>query len=115
VEELRFPSVATLPQHRSDCLSNAQWLRERWERMGADAKVVDVLGGGLPVVIADWEVAPAGPHLTIYGHYDVQPMDPIDEWVTAPFEPSQRDGALYARGRARVGDVRRPDKRRNWL
>ena len=100
VEELRFPSVATLPEHRSDCLANAQWLRERCERMGANARVVDVLEGGLPVVIADWEVAPGEPHLTIYGHYDVQPVDPIDEWVTAPFEPSQRDGALYARGSA---------------
>jgi acetylornithine deacetylase/succinyl-diaminopimelate desuccinylase-like protein len=100
VEELRIPSVSTLPEHRSDCLRNAQWLRERCERMGADARVVDVLDRGLPLVIADWDVAPDGRHLTIYGHYDVQPVDPIDEWITAPFEPSQRGGALYARGAA---------------
>jgi acetylornithine deacetylase/succinyl-diaminopimelate desuccinylase-like protein len=100
IEELRIPSVSTLPEHRSDCLRNAHWLREYCERMGADAAVVDVLDGGLPVVIADWEVAPDRPHLTIYGHYDVQPVDPIDEWITPPFEPDQRDGELYARGAA---------------
>jgi acetylornithine deacetylase/succinyl-diaminopimelate desuccinylase-like protein len=68
--------------------------------MGADARVVDVLDRGLPVVIADWDVAPDSSHVTIYGHYDVQPVDPIAEWISAPFEPSQRDGGLYARGAA---------------
>ena len=100
VAELRMPSISTLPEHRPACLGNAHWLRERCEAMGAHARVVDVLDGGLPVVIADWVLAPDRPHLTIYGHYDVQPVDPVDEWITPPFEPAQRDGALYARGAA---------------
>jgi acetylornithine deacetylase/succinyl-diaminopimelate desuccinylase-like protein len=55
---------------------------------------------GLPVVVADWNGRPGQPHLTIYGHYDVQPPDPMDEWKSAPFEPEIRDGKLFARGAA---------------
>jgi acetylornithine deacetylase/succinyl-diaminopimelate desuccinylase-like protein len=99
-EQLRIPSVSTAPEHREDCLRNAEWLRERFERLGMKAEVVDVMEGGLPVVIADWNGRPGQPHLTIYGHYDVQPPDPLDEWQSPPFEPEVRDGLLFARGAA---------------
>ena len=100
IEELSIPSISTDPQHRGDCLRNARWLRDRFEAMGMKARMVDVLEGGLPVVVADWQGHPGKPHLTIYGHYDVQPVDPIDEWKSPPFEPAVRDGELWARGAA---------------
>jgi acetylornithine deacetylase/succinyl-diaminopimelate desuccinylase-like protein len=100
VEELRIPSVSTSPEHRDDCLRNARWLNDRFERLGMKSEIVDVLDGGLPVVIAEWNGRPGKPHLTIYGHYDVQPPDPLDEWKSPPFEPTIRDGHIYARGAA---------------
>ena len=100
IEELSIPSISTLPERREDCLRNARWLRDRFEKMGMQAQIVDVLDGGLPVVVADWNGAPGKPHLTIYGHYDVQPVDPLDEWKSPPFEPAVRDGHLWARGAA---------------
>ena len=99
-EELRIPSISTLPKRREDCLRNARWLRDRFERLGMETEIVDVMEGGLPVVIADWNGQPGQPHLTIYGHYDVQPPDPMDEWESPPFEPVVRDGRLFARGAA---------------
>lgn len=100
LEELRIPSVSTLPERREDCLRNARWLRDRFERMGMKAEIVDVGTGGLPVVTAAWDGQPGKPHLTIYGHYDVQPPDPLDEWKSPPFEPEIRDGRVFARGAA---------------
>ena len=100
VEELRIPSISTLPERREDCLRAARWLRDRFQKMGMQSHLVDVRPGGLPVVVADWQGAPGKPHLTIYGHYDVQPVDPVDEWKSPPFEPEVRDGELWARGAA---------------
>jgi acetylornithine deacetylase/succinyl-diaminopimelate desuccinylase-like protein len=99
-EELRIPSISTLPERREDCLRNARWLRDRFEKLGMETEIVDVMESGLPVVIADWNGQPGQPHLTIYGHYDVQPPDPMDEWKSPPFEPVVRDGRLFARGAA---------------
>jgi acetylornithine deacetylase/succinyl-diaminopimelate desuccinylase-like protein len=99
-EELRIPSISTLPERREDCLRNARWLRDRFEKLGMETEIVDVMDGGLPVVLADWNGQPGQPHLTIYGHYDVQPPDPMDEWKSPPFEPVVRDGRLFARGAA---------------
>ncbi len=100
LEELRIPSVSTLPERREDCLRNARWLRDRLKRLGFETEIVDVMETGLPVVVADWNGRPGQPHLTIYGHYDVQPPDPMDEWKSPPFEPEIRDGRLFARGAA---------------
>jgi acetylornithine deacetylase/succinyl-diaminopimelate desuccinylase-like protein len=100
VEELRIPSISTLPERREDCLRNARWLRDRFDRLGMTTDIVDVIDGGLPVVVADWNGAPGKPHLTIYGHYDVQPPDPLDEWQSPAFEPTVHDGKLWARGAA---------------
>src|SRR6267142_866253 len=98
MEELRIPSVSTLPERHEDCLRNAKWLRDRFERLGMKAEIVDVMDGGLPVVIADWNGRPGQPHLTMYGHYDVQPPDPLDEWKSPPFEPEGRGDDIFARG-----------------
>jgi acetylornithine deacetylase/succinyl-diaminopimelate desuccinylase-like protein len=98
MEELRIPSVSTLPERREDCLRNARWLRDRMQTLGMTVEIVDVLEGGNPVVVADWNGRPGKPHLTIYGHYDVQPPDPLDEWKSPPFEPEIRNGHIYARG-----------------
>jgi acetylornithine deacetylase/succinyl-diaminopimelate desuccinylase-like protein len=81
-------------------LRNARWLAERFERMGMRSELVGAEGGGFPVVLAEWNGQPGKPHLTIYGHYDVQPPDPVDLWESPPFEPSLRDGHVYARGAA---------------
>lgn len=100
IEELRMPSISTLAERRADCLRNARWLSERFEGLGMKSEIIDVIDGALPVVIADWSGRPGKPHLTMYGHYDVQPPDPLDEWKSPPFEPDIRDGHLYARGAA---------------
>ena len=101
IEELRIPSVSTLPERREDCLRNARWLRDRLKGLGFETEIVDLMHDrGLPVVVADWNGRPGQPHLTIYGHYDVQPPDPMDEWKSPPFEPEIRDGKLFARGAA---------------
>ena len=98
-EFLSIPSVSTLPAHAADCRAAAEWLRAQLGRLGCP--VVDLIeGNGHPVVWAESPPVPGRPTLLIYGHYDVQPPDPLDEWQTAPFEPTVRDGKLYARGAA---------------
>lgn len=99
-EELRIPSVSALPQHREDVRRNARWLADRMERLGFTTSITDVPGGRHPVLQADLVVDPSAPTLTIYGHYDVQPADPVELWVSPPFEPTVRDGRVFARGAA---------------
>jgi amidohydrolase len=99
-EELRIPSVSALPEHREDVRRNAKWLAERMEALGFTTSITDVRGGRHPVLQADLVVDPKAPTLTIYGHYDVQPADPVDLWVSPPFEPTVRDGRVFARGAA---------------
>ncbi len=98
LEELRIPSVSTLPEHRADVRRNAEWLAERFRSLGLEAAVIDVVEGGHSVLRADWCGDGRAPWLTIYGHYDVQPPDPLEEWRTPPFEPVVREGFVYARG-----------------
>ena len=99
VEFLSIPSISALPQHRDDCRRAAGWLVEHLRRLGCPvATVID--GDGHPVVWAESQPVPGAPTVLIYGHYDVQPVDPLDEWETPPFEPTEREGALYARGAA---------------
>jgi acetylornithine deacetylase/succinyl-diaminopimelate desuccinylase-like protein len=97
-EELRFPSVSTLPEHREDCRRNADWLIDRLKALGFDTQLVDVIDGGHPVLRADWIERPDAPTLTIYGHYDVQPPDPLDEWTSDPFDPQVTGELVVARG-----------------
>jgi acetylornithine deacetylase/succinyl-diaminopimelate desuccinylase-like protein len=100
LEELRIPSVSAVPAHRDDCIRNARWLQARMEALGIETKLVDVVDGGKPLVVGDWNGRPGKQHLTIYGHYDVQPPDPLEGWKSPPFEPEIRDGHIYARGSA---------------
>ncbi len=100
LEELRIPSVSTLPERAADVRRNAEWLRRRFDALGFQTFLIDVEGGLHPVLRADWHGRPSAPLLTIYGHYDVQPPDPIGEWPSPPFEPTVRDGLVYARGAA---------------
>src|SRR5262245_18080996 len=99
-EELRIPSVSTLPDHVLHVRRNAVWLANRFRSLGFDASITDVEGGLHPVLRADWRGADGAPTLTIYGHTDVQPPDPVEEWQTPQFEPTLRDGLVYVRGAA---------------
>jgi acetylornithine deacetylase/succinyl-diaminopimelate desuccinylase-like protein len=98
-EFLRIPSISALPAHAADCQRAAEWLRAELTRLGCP-KVRIIEGDGHPVVWAEGPVMPDRPTLLIYGHYDVQPPDPLDEWTSPPFEPTVREGRLYARGSA---------------
>ncbi|MDZ4673982.1 MAG: dipeptidase [Gemmatimonadota bacterium] len=96
---LAIPSISALPDHTADCLTAAHWLIGHLEGLGCP-KVELLKGKGHPVVWAEGPRVPGRPTLLIYGHYDVQPVDPLHEWVTPPFTPTVRDGKLYARGSA---------------
>ncbi len=98
VELASIPSVSSLQAHRDDCRRAAGWLAGRFRRLGLKTELVDVRPDGHPVLVGEWMGRKGRPTLTIYGHYDVQPADPLSEWVSPPFEPSRRDGFLYARG-----------------
>ncbi|MDQ0189705.1 dipeptidase [Alicyclobacillus cycloheptanicus] len=94
---LRYPSISTDPAHRTDVLQCAEFLAAHLREIGLEH--VELLPtGGHPVVYADWLHAAGAPTVIVYGHYDVQPVDPLHFWTTPPFEPDIRDGRLYARG-----------------
>ena len=96
---LRIPSVSARSEHASDTREAAHWLADRIRDAGLEAEVLDTPGH--PVVLGEWRGAgPDAPTLLIYGHYDVQPPEPLDEWTSPPFEPEIRDGKVYARGSA---------------
>ena len=94
---IRIPSVSTLPEHKGDVLAAAQWLAKELTRIGME-QVEVITTPGHPLVYAEWLRAPGKPTCLCYGHYDVQPPDPLDEWKSPPFDPTERDGNLYARG-----------------
>jgi acetylornithine deacetylase/succinyl-diaminopimelate desuccinylase-like protein len=94
---LRIPSVSTAPEHAADCRRAAETLTAELNRIGMEnARIIETAGH--PLVYADWLHASGKPTVLAYGHYDVQPPDPLDEWHSPPFEPIERDGNLYARG-----------------
>jgi acetylornithine deacetylase/succinyl-diaminopimelate desuccinylase-like protein len=94
---LRIPSVSTLPEHAGDCRKAAEKLAAELKRIGMEhVRLIETEGH--PLVYADWLHAAGKPTVLSYGHYDVQPADPLDEWHTPPFEPTERNGNLYARG-----------------
>jgi acetylornithine deacetylase/succinyl-diaminopimelate desuccinylase-like protein len=94
---LRIPSVSTLPEHKADVRRAAEVLAAELQRIGMEnVRLIETAGH--PLVYADWLHAPSKPTALLYGHYDVQPPDPLDEWLTPPFEPTERNGNLYARG-----------------
>ena len=95
---LKIPSISTLSQHHSDVLQAAEWLQTSLSKIGLE-NVQQIETAGNPVVYADWlHAGDDAPTVLIYGHYDVQPVEPLAAWTTPPFEPAVRDGRLYARG-----------------
>jgi acetylornithine deacetylase/succinyl-diaminopimelate desuccinylase-like protein len=95
---LRIPSVSTRPEQAQDCARCARWLADQLADCGLEARVLPTAGH--PVVLARNARQPGRPTVLLYGHYDVQPPEPLEAWVSPPFEPAVRDGALYARGAA---------------
>ncbi|MGZ8514934.1 MAG: dipeptidase [Candidatus Limnocylindrales bacterium] len=96
---LRIPSISALPDHAADCRAAAGWLVDALTAAGVDhAEVCET--DGHPVVYADWLHAPGAPTVLVYGHYDVQPVDPLDLWTSPPFEPVMDGARLLARGAA---------------
>ncbi len=93
---LRIPSVSTKPEHARDVHRCADWLAGQLRQIGLRASVERTPGH--PVVMAFTDRKPHRPTVLIYGHYDVQPAEPLDQWISPPFEPSERNGALFARG-----------------
>lgn len=92
-----IPSVSTVPEHAADVVAAAQWTAAKLAAAGPFT-VRTMPTPGASVVYAEWLGAPGAPTALIYGHYDVQPEDPVELWVSPPFTPSLRDGRLYARG-----------------
>jgi acetylornithine deacetylase/succinyl-diaminopimelate desuccinylase-like protein len=118
---LRIPSISTLPEHKADCRKAAELLAGELRRIGMEnVRLIETKGH--PLVYGDWLHASGKPGVSgdgtsssggkptvlLYGHYDVQPPDPLDEWLSPPFEPTERNGNLYARGAV-------DDKGQVWL
>jgi acetylornithine deacetylase/succinyl-diaminopimelate desuccinylase-like protein len=94
---LRIPSVSARSEHRNDMQRAAEWLSDAMTRIGIEAEIHETAGH--PIVVGQWRKAgPGRPTVLVYGHYDVQPVEPLDLWTSPPFEPTIRDGRLYARG-----------------
>ena len=96
---LRIPSISTLPEHKADVQRAAEFVANELRQMGF--KTVEIIPGRQdqhPLVYAEWLEAPGKPTLLCYGHYDVQPPDPLEEWLSPPFEPTIRKDNIYARG-----------------
>lgn len=97
-ELLRLPSVSARSEHDGDTRRTAEWVRAAMAAAGLEALVEETAGH--PVVLGSWRGAPGTPTILIYGHYDVQPAEPLDEWTTPPFDPVVRGGRIFARGAA---------------
>ena len=97
LDVLRIPSVSTLPEHADDIRQAAEWIAAYAREIGLE-NVELIETERHPVVYADWLHAEGQPTVLVYGHYDVQPPDPLEEWETPPFEPTVREGKLFARG-----------------
>ena len=95
-ELLRIPSVSADSRHAGDMLRAAEFVRDSLQQAGLDVEIIETAGH--PIVYGSWLQAPGAPTVLVYGHYDVQPADPLDEWISPAFEPTIRDGHVYARG-----------------
>ena len=97
IEFLRIPSISALSEHAEDVKRAGEWVAARLQSAGMEnVQVLET--GGHPVVYGDWLHAPGKPTIMIYGHFDVQPVDPVDLWSEPPFEPVVKDERVYARG-----------------
>ena len=94
---LRIPSISTLAANKNDMYTAANFVADKLRDAGMEnVKIIETKGH--PLVYADWLNAPGKPTVLVYGHYDVQPVDPINLWDSPPFEPTIKDGKIYARG-----------------
>ena len=93
---LRIPSISTDSKYKADVARAAEFVASDLRSNGLSVEICPTPGH--PIVYAEWLGAPGQPTILVYGHYDVQPPDPLDQWVTGPFEPTERNGNLYARG-----------------
>jgi len=96
-EFLRIPSISSLSEHKTDMRKAAEWLVDSFKQAGLENLSIDETEGH-PVVYGDWLHAEGKPTILVYGHYDVQPVDPLNLWESQPFEPEIRDNKIYARG-----------------
>lgn len=97
VDFLKIPSISSLPEHGADVSSAGEWTAGRLREAGLE-NVVVLPTGGHPVVYGDWLHAPGRPTIMIYGHFDVQPVDPLEKWTNDPFNPTIDQDRIYARG-----------------
>jgi len=94
---LRIPSISTLEEHKGDIQKAAKFVADELKRIGfQNVEVIPTQGH--PLIYADWLNAPGKPTVLCYAHYDVQPAEPLEEWITPPFEPTERNDNIYARG-----------------
>ena len=96
-ELLGFPSIGADPAHLRDSVQCAMWLKKWLGKTGAEVELKSV-DFAPPVLLAEFKVDENAPTVLFYGHYDVQPPDPLAEWESAPFEPTVRGDRVYARG-----------------
>ena len=94
---LRIPAISADPARAADVRASAEWCAAEMRTIGLE-HVQLLETPGHPSVYADWLHAPGAPTVLVYGHHDVQPVDPLSEWISPPFEPTIRDGQLFARG-----------------
>ncbi len=95
-ELLRVPSISNDPEHKSDMETAARWLLTRMQELGIRSEIIPTPGHS--IVYGEHLQAEGAPTVLVYGHYDVQPVDPLELWDTPPFEPDEREGAIFARG-----------------
>ncbi len=95
-EWLKIPSISSDTSHKNDVQRAGKWVADKLAAAGLDVEIVPT--DGHPMVLAQTPSIPDAPVVLVYGHYDVQPVEPLDQWVSGPFDPTVRDGNLYARG-----------------
>lgn len=95
---LRIPSISTLAEHKGDIRRACEYLADELRAVGMEVDIIEGEEGQNPLLYAEWLGAPGKPTLLLYGHYDVQPPDPLDEWKSPPFEPDIRGKDIFARG-----------------
>ena len=93
---LRIPSISADSRYKQEMGKASTWVAEQFQGMGLETELIET--DGHPLVYAESPAVEGAPTVLVYGHYDVQPPDPLDEWITPPFEPTKRDGNIYARG-----------------
>src|SRR5215211_8764531 len=98
MEVLKIPSISTDADHNNDVMRAAEWMANHLKGLGMENVEVMPTDGGHPVVYGDYLKKPGSKTVLVYGHYDVQPADPLDLWETGPFEPEVRGELLYGRG-----------------